>query len=443
VVEKKRLTFRQRGQALLKYKGQENVFGSFTAIPKLGLNPGSTYNTPVGVYAYPVDYIIQTMQGGDFGVPFANDQPYLHVFQVPDLSSCLIFSRGDRNVLESYLSGAGPYSQKRFEKIKRKVERIKRYVDDTLDEIPSKNPYSMNGKTEYPEFLDWYRVWIHTLFQYSGLKDDPDDHIVHLIKAYGYLTPEHVWYLSAGKYGQKGFPIDNVSDAIIRFLVSQEKWKTVLFPYEDKIKRLREVRAMGSDSYRELKDIVMLERAECDEAFAWNMTRHISNFNSRKWTNLLLRVGINGAVDYGTGTIHPNEPTQAVFLRPGMTRIIEVIDNRPGKIKRKQLEHTFSEWAENRDKGVKEAFQKLSSYFYLLDSTGNTQGSVNVHLSYIDKLVSWLNQHASEDNPDWNREVKQRTITALERTWDNYSNDPQMVKYFTDKVNRILAKLRR
>ena len=34
-----------------------NRYGvSMTSIPKLGINPGSNYNTPVGIYFYPAEF---------------------------------------------------------------------------------------------------------------------------------------------------------------------------------------------------------------------------------------------------------------------------------------------------------------------------------------------------------------------------------------------------
>jgi hypothetical protein len=35
-----------------------NLFVSFTEIDKLGINPGSRYDTPLGIYAYPAKYVM-------------------------------------------------------------------------------------------------------------------------------------------------------------------------------------------------------------------------------------------------------------------------------------------------------------------------------------------------------------------------------------------------
>ena len=48
---------------------------TFTKIDKVGLNPQSKWKTPLGIYLYPIDYVIEKKMN----VPFAGDQPYLNV----------------------------------------------------------------------------------------------------------------------------------------------------------------------------------------------------------------------------------------------------------------------------------------------------------------------------------------------------------------------------
>ena len=60
-----------------------NLFVSFTQLPKLGINPGSKYNTPLGIYAYPADYVVESTRGrySMANLPFAGKQPYANIFQ--------------------------------------------------------------------------------------------------------------------------------------------------------------------------------------------------------------------------------------------------------------------------------------------------------------------------------------------------------------------------
>jgi hypothetical protein len=64
--------------------GIKNLFVSFTEIEKLGINPGSTYKTPLGIYAYPAEYVLEQSTGGKTmksSVPFAGDQPWVNIFK--------------------------------------------------------------------------------------------------------------------------------------------------------------------------------------------------------------------------------------------------------------------------------------------------------------------------------------------------------------------------
>lgn len=60
-----------------------NLFVSFTEIPKLGVNPQSRYNTPIGIYSYPATYVLDTVTptGSMTRLPFAGDEPWMTLFK--------------------------------------------------------------------------------------------------------------------------------------------------------------------------------------------------------------------------------------------------------------------------------------------------------------------------------------------------------------------------
>ena len=62
--------------------GVPNMFVSFTSINKLGINPGSKYDTPAGIYAYPANYVVDMTGDTDSmaSLPFAGDLPYVTTF---------------------------------------------------------------------------------------------------------------------------------------------------------------------------------------------------------------------------------------------------------------------------------------------------------------------------------------------------------------------------
>ena len=57
--------------------GTENIYVRFVDLPKLGINPNSTYGTPFGICAYPLEYVIEK----ELDVPFAGEMPYMVVFE--------------------------------------------------------------------------------------------------------------------------------------------------------------------------------------------------------------------------------------------------------------------------------------------------------------------------------------------------------------------------
>jgi hypothetical protein len=59
-----------------------NMFVSFTTIDKLGINPNSTYKTPLGIYAYLGDYVHYKAISNTKDLPFAGDSEYVNVFKV-------------------------------------------------------------------------------------------------------------------------------------------------------------------------------------------------------------------------------------------------------------------------------------------------------------------------------------------------------------------------
>ena len=62
---------------LLKGRDLTRIGISMTHLPKLGINPQSTYDTPIGIYFYPADYYLEL--GGR--VPFQKHAPYIQVFE--------------------------------------------------------------------------------------------------------------------------------------------------------------------------------------------------------------------------------------------------------------------------------------------------------------------------------------------------------------------------
>jgi hypothetical protein len=61
----------------------KNLFVSFTDLDKLGINPTSRYNTPIGIYAYPAEYVLKKIgeKQSTQLLPFAGDKPWVNIFR--------------------------------------------------------------------------------------------------------------------------------------------------------------------------------------------------------------------------------------------------------------------------------------------------------------------------------------------------------------------------
>lgn len=63
----------------------KNCFVSFTEIEKLGINPRSHFNTPLGIYAYPAKYIVtysRETKSMEETVPYAGEHDFANIFSV-------------------------------------------------------------------------------------------------------------------------------------------------------------------------------------------------------------------------------------------------------------------------------------------------------------------------------------------------------------------------
>ena len=93
-----------------------NLFVSLTSIPKLGINPRSHYNTPLGIYAYPAEYVIQKV-GRKLPLnklPFAGDEPWVNIFRVSEDSNVIDLDEVTEDMYNEYCQRFYEILNKRF-----------------------------------------------------------------------------------------------------------------------------------------------------------------------------------------------------------------------------------------------------------------------------------------------------------------------------------------
>lgn len=67
-------------ESIAKQHGTKGMFVTFTLHKKFGTNPKSTFATPLGLYAYPLQYVIDM----EMKVPYADKCPHIWVFQTSE-----------------------------------------------------------------------------------------------------------------------------------------------------------------------------------------------------------------------------------------------------------------------------------------------------------------------------------------------------------------------
>jgi hypothetical protein len=82
-------------EQLQKYKDNPNIYISFRTIKRIGINPQTVYNTPNGVYSYPLSLIWKNFDHLDkrIKVPFAGQHSYIYVFKPKNISKGLFLSK--------------------------------------------------------------------------------------------------------------------------------------------------------------------------------------------------------------------------------------------------------------------------------------------------------------------------------------------------------------
>lgn len=104
---------------LAQYKDRDDIYITFTALPKVGINPKSKYETPNGIYTYPLKkawiyYDID--KNGIDGFPFASQQPYINILQSNNVQDILSIGQPVLDRMISYM-------------------KSHRYTDDKIDDI--------------------------------------------------------------------------------------------------------------------------------------------------------------------------------------------------------------------------------------------------------------------------------------------------------------------
>jgi hypothetical protein len=287
-----------------KYKDDEDVYISFTEIDKIGINPQSKYNTPVGIYTYPLKEFIENYC---FNPPWENNKY--------------------NKTVGSYAPFAGNAKYVNFIRCKDKANFIedmyRDYGSDDYDrdiKILTKTYEPEFDKKNTEEFLNFINKLDATISRVKR-KDYADDldavymYIGSSLEEYE-ITLGYDKYLELQELAQKYYL--NEDEKIFYNIFKSYNWNKFI-------------------KYASIE-----AKAKNPVVIMWNITRLLAEKLSNnakqastKWNLILSKdLGYSGFADKsGKGYIHPSEPMQAVFFNTRAFDVITRVENIPAKKK--------------------------------------------------------------------------------------------------------------
>ena len=263
--------------ALLPYSDDEDIYISLTDIDKIGINPLSKFNTPLGIYTYPLKDA-WTMYNIDLkrsliDIPYAANRPYIWIVR------------------------AKPQG----------------FVDDM---------YNDYGSNDYDNDV----IKLKAIFDAQPIYKE--------FVSYDHEGDLHIAQQNVDKFQDmvdESEP-DPTDPSQMRLL---DKLKLRLTQWQEELERLQSQFILTWD---ELVDNA-LEHAKVKNPIMsfWNLSRLMANAMTRenqgirtatKWNSILRQCGYTGFADKSArGYIHPSEPMQAVFLTRNAFTVVDKIPN--------------------------------------------------------------------------------------------------------------------
>ena len=343
-------------------RGGEYYYISYTAIDKLGINPRSGYNTPIGIYCYPLNNKIVSdinSLGLAKGVPYMGGSPYIWLFGPKNVGNGLIISDYHSKQLTDDREKLFNFANNRDSRITRDMfdSLVSVSVTSSSHHMPS--GYIWNLSRMLADILSGTKRVSH----YTKMLLNVGDKVLYkgdvgkIIDVY--KDPDEYTIEFVDKYGEPyeaDIDVDNVEfyDAAADEAAKQKKLLSMNFKIGD-LASLSNPKAKKRYKIVDVnfnKEEVILQKADdsSEAVFGFPLNRfykgnpeyapdtnesiiveyqserkNIASPSSVMWTYLLYRVlGYDYADDSdGEGLIHPNEKTQAVFFNRSVINVVD------------------------------------------------------------------------------------------------------------------------
>ena len=128
--------------AFLEDKDRSRYAVTMTGLPKVGINPKSKFNTPVGIYFYPADYYYNLITN-DVALPFQHNAKYIQIMEIttPDILVLNDVTEDDFQNMTATMMNMKSGSQYR--------ERVQKFIDLA----------KFDANVNTPAGRLWYVMW--------------------------------------------------------------------------------------------------------------------------------------------------------------------------------------------------------------------------------------------------------------------------------------------
>lgn len=341
----------------------DNYYISLTSVDKLGINPKSGFNTPIGIYAYPINTKIHDNldAAGSFnlGLPYAGDTNYIWLFSPKNSENGLYLGSSytgddyaeDILKLEMYIIEDLGLSETVYEVIKSYTEKTSRGN--------SVSWYIWNFTRKLSDYLTEKKLLKDELYDSRGNPLDLGlpvipidsgragivteiDRINGLTVSFPHSTPDYIMVSEHYDFNEV-YVIDNkIYNTYVNFVKNKKFSRGDKVNYKDSDEYvIFEIKFFNNEItlYRNKdEDFVDLRFSEFFkynpdlefDVYGSNLKEN-SNDDDNKikhsaqvmWSHILFRVlGYDFVVDSeGKGIIHGNEPMQAVFFNRSVIKV--------------------------------------------------------------------------------------------------------------------------
>jgi len=369
-------------KALEKYKDDDDIFITFIKNAKdftetgrddflaaqVGLNTKSKYNTPNGIYTYPMVEVYQQYVPGKgwkkFNVPFAGDMPKIGVLR-----------RVGKNHIDDI--GSGEYSNA---KLAGDTEKIVKYTTQKLMRI-------LNVKNEHLMFLIVCATCQYAFTRASnetpGVQFWNASRLCAALIALAHEKKKLVSDVRSGEStSQRSFRLgETLPKMSAWWILGNRKDLETNYDPDTPKKVPKNLLNKVFDTVQSMKgNQKALTAGNIFNPSGEKKEKGKSNPYANAWAVLLIRIGYDSIADRGgKRVIHSAEPTQAVFLARRGYKVLEIIENKSYE-DRKPVLQKYREL---------ETDEKKADFLQKMEHIGISQGQENIRLwRFLEKLKS-------------------------------------------------------